>query len=244
MAGKPGFASLRAEYAQLWSSMVVTRTKVPAADAICQRIVSNRRKYEAVQQATNVPWFVVAVIHSLESGLNFGTHLHNGDPLTRRTTHVPAGRPAEGNPPFTWEYSAADALRMKAFDKNTDWSPERIAYLLESYNGWGYRMYHPGTLSPYLWSFSNHYRSGKYVADGKWDQAAVSQQCGAMVLLKRLEAAGVISFGSQTPVPPARPAPQPGHDAPAPETAGDPSQPATGFLAALFELLFGWLRRK
>lgn len=46
------------------------------------------------------------------------------------------------------------------------------------------------------------------------------------------------------PAEPARAPVQPGHDAGEPETAGDPSRPATGFLAALFKLLFGWLRRK
>jgi peptidoglycan hydrolase-like protein with peptidoglycan-binding domain len=46
--------------------------------------------------------------------------------------------------------------------------------------------------SPYLWSFSNHYTKGKYVGDGRWSETAVSQQCGAMVLLKRLQEAGHI----------------------------------------------------
>ena len=42
--------------------------------------------------------------------------------------------------------------------------------------------------SPYLWSFSNHYARGKYVADGHFSATAVSQQCGAALLLKRLAA--------------------------------------------------------
>jgi len=229
MAGKPGFAALRAEYAQLWASMSITRTRIPAADGIAAKIVANRRRYEAVQRNTGVPWFVVAVIHSLESGQNFSRHLHNGDPLSARTKQVPRGRPEAGSPPFTWEESADDAIRYQGLDKITDWRIERIAYVLEGYNGWGYRQYHPDVKSPYLWSFSDHYRSGKYVADGKWDQAAVSQQCGAMVLLKRLEAAGVISFGS-APVQPTRQPDDPG-------IAPQASEPATGFLAALVAFL-------
>lgn len=39
------------------------------------------------------------------------------------------------------------------------------------------------------------------------------------------------------PAEPARPPVQPGHDAGAPETAGDPSRPATGFLAAFLAFL-------
>jgi len=46
--------------------------------------------------------------------------------------------------------------------------------------------------SPYLWSYSNLYTSGKYVGDGQWSETAVSRQCGAMVLLKRLQEKGEI----------------------------------------------------
>ncbi|MGH7884097.1 MAG: hypothetical protein ACRENO_00220, partial [Thermodesulfobacteriota bacterium] len=42
-------------------------------------------------------------------------------------------------------------------------------------------------LSPYLWSCSNHYSSGKYIADGTWSDTAVSKQIGAAVLIRRLE---------------------------------------------------------
>ena len=59
-------------------------------------------------------------------------------------------------------------------------------FQLEGYNGFGYRDHHPTVPSPYLWSFSNHYTRGKYVADGRFSPTAVSQQCGAAVLLKRL----------------------------------------------------------
>jgi len=65
---------------------------------------------------------------------------------------------------------------------------------MESYNGWGYRLYHPNVKSPYLWSYSNQYEKGKYVADATWDKDAVSAQCGGAVLLKRMEERGIISF--------------------------------------------------
>jgi lysozyme family protein len=54
--------------------------------------------------------------------------------------------------------------------------------VLETYNGFGYRF--QGLVSPYLWSFSNLYAKGKYVADNKFDPEAVSQQCGAGLILK------------------------------------------------------------
>jgi len=206
MATKPTFQELRAEYAQLWSTLTIEPRRVSAVDRVVTKIMANTGRYTAVQQQTTVPWYVVAVIHSLESSLNFKTHLHNGDPLSARTTHVPAGHPRAGHPPFTWEVSAADALKLSKLDENTDWSIERIAYLLESYNGWGYRLHHPNVKSPYLWSFSNHYVMGKYVADGQWSATAVSEQCGAMVLLKRLEALGdIVLAPSASPPPPTAP---------------------------------------
>ncbi|MDJ0783518.1 MAG: hypothetical protein QNJ22_16195, partial [Desulfosarcinaceae bacterium] len=111
-----------------------------------------------------------------------------------------AGRPREGSPPFTWEQSAADALALKRLGPQTDWSMAGTLYQLEKYNGWGYRRFHPEVLSPYLWSFSHHYTSGKYVADGRWSDTAVSRQCGAAVLLRRMVEGGLIDFADQ-PVP-------------------------------------------
>jgi hypothetical protein len=136
----------------------------------------------------------------LESSLNFTRHLHNGDPLANRTVRVPGGRPRTGTPPFTWEESAIDAISMKKLGARTDWSLAGTLFQLEAYNGWGYRRFHPHVLSPYLWSFSNHYISGKYVADGRWSESAVSQQCGAAVLLRRMAELGQIKFEDQ-PLP-------------------------------------------
>jgi hypothetical protein len=133
----------------------------------------------------------------METGLRFDRHLHNGDPLTRRTTHVPAGRPKDGEPPFEWEASAADALKLRRLGPDTDWSLAGMLYEIEGFNGWGYRLHHAHVLSPYLWSFSSHYLSGKYVADGTWSDTAASKQCGAAVILRRMAERGVISFADQ-----------------------------------------------
>lgn len=48
--------------------------------------------------------------------------------------------------------------------------------------------------SPYLWSYSNHYSKGKYVRDRVFDPEAVSDQCGAAVLLKALQERGAVTF--------------------------------------------------
>lgn len=169
---------------QLYESAVMNPAKQAAIDKIVAKIKSNQNRYEAVSTVTKVPWWVIAAIHYREASMGFKYHLHNGDPLTARTTHVPAGRPKAGEPPFTWEESAIDALRMQGLDKVTDWSIGPSLDLLEKYNGLGYKK--KGLPSPYLWSWTNVYKSGKYVADGKFDPNAVDQQCGVVPILKAL----------------------------------------------------------
>ncbi len=48
----------------------------------------------------------------------------------------------------------------------------------------GYRK--KGIHTPYLWSYSNHYSKGKFTNDGVFDPDAISKQCGAAVLLRRM----------------------------------------------------------
>ncbi len=180
-------ASLQDEYGHLYATCEVSATRFAALDGLVESILTNRSRYESVSAASGVPWYVIAAIHNMESSQRFDRHLHNGDRLTARTRHVPAGRPPDGEPPFTWEESARDALGMHRLDRVENWSLARVLYELEKYNGWGYRLYHNHVKSPYLWGFSNHYSSGKYVADGTWSDTAVSRQCGAAVIIRRLE---------------------------------------------------------
>lgn len=147
------------------------------------RINANKERYEAVEKETGVPWFFVAVIHALECSLSFNQHLHNGDPLSARTVQVPKGRPKIGEPPFTWEYSAKDALEYDGLTDWKDWTVEGMLFELEAYNGWGYRT--KGINSPYLWSGTQFYTKGKYGSDDKYDANLVSQQIGAAILLKQ-----------------------------------------------------------
>jgi lysozyme family protein len=185
--------ALAAEYEELFSTMEIAQERFAEVDRIVSRILPNRAHYEAVAAKLKAPWFFVAAIHNMESGLRMDRHLHNGDPLTARTRQVPANRPPTDEPPFTWQESAVDALQLRKIDAVTDWNLERILYELEGYNGWGYRKHHQHVKSPYLWSFSNHYKRGKYVADGTWSDTASSRQCGAAVIIKRLEQQGDIA---------------------------------------------------
>lgn len=183
------FEQMKDHYTKLWSTMKVTNN-IPAIGQRVNVILANKARYQKLaEQLNGMPWYLIGCIHSLEASCSFAKHLHNGDPLTAKTVQVPKGRPLVGTPPFTWEASALDALRnIKGFHKigAEGWTPERMLFELEGYNGYGYWQYHRHVNSPYLWSFTNHYTKGKYVADGKWSETAVSQQIGAAILLKEL----------------------------------------------------------
>jgi lysozyme family protein len=185
-------SALREEYQALFGTCDIRPQRQQDVETLVTRIAQNQARYDVIANATGIPWYVVGVMHNMEASLNFRTHLHNGDPLTQRTVHVPQGRPVSGTPPFTWEESALDALRLEKFDRVRDWTVPGTLYQLEIYNGFGYRSRHPEVLSPYLWSFSNHYTRGKFIADGTFSPTAVSAQCGAAVLLRRMSEIGLI----------------------------------------------------
>ncbi len=188
------YAQSQAGYGNLYRAARVRPERRQAAMLIAQRALASRPRYAAAADvAPGMPWWWVAAVHSLESGQSWQGHLHNGDPLTRRTTHVPAGRPATGSPPFTWEASARDAITMPPHSLQSvpTWEVERCCYEWERYNGFGYVA--KAVNSPYLWSFTTQYERGKYVADGRYSVTAVSAQCGTVAIQKcisELEAAG------------------------------------------------------
>jgi lysozyme family protein len=192
--------ALKEEYERLFNTCTIANQWIKTVEATISEILKNKAAYEAVAGSLGIPWYFISVIHNMESGLNFTRHLHNGDPLSGRTIHVPEGRPKTGSPPFAWEESAKDALTMRGLNAKKDWSLPGALYQIEGYNGWGYRLYHAHVLSPYLWSYSNHYSSGKYVEDGRWSDTSVSKQCGAAVLLRRMVELNYVEFSDQ-PLP-------------------------------------------
>jgi len=199
---KLDFNSLKAEYEQMWSTVQIRPDVLKDIDRIAAAITKNRSRYAAVEAATKVPWYAIGAIHNMEASLSFTGHLHNGDPLTGRTFQVPAGRPKSGSPPYKWEVSAIDALMEKVnswWSKSPGWSIPEMLWKLEGYNGWGYRQYHPETKSPYLWAGTNHYKSGKYVADGRWSASAVSVQRGVATIIKRLVDSGAATGVAAAP---------------------------------------------
>ncbi len=219
----PFSADLRAEYERLYAEAAISEAREPEVAQAAQKILDNWSRYETVAATLGIPPHPIALIHAMESGCDFSTHLHNGDPLTAKTVHIPAGRPLAGDPPYTWEASAMDALRLHKLDQWGDWSIPGLCYVLERYNGWGYRLYHAHVKSPYLWSFTSIYTAGKYTSDGKWSDAAVSKQVGAVALLME-----IIKQGHLYPVQGVQDAPTTADVVPAPAQPGTPVLPAGG----------------
>lgn len=142
-----------------------------------------------------IPWYFIACVHYRESGLNFSRHLHNGDPLTGFTKQVPKNKPNVGhNPPFTFEESAVDALRLRQLDKYADWSLPKLLLRLEQYNGAAKAYYTHHINSPYLWGGSNLYTKGGFPRDHVFSLDYVNKQLGVAVLLKGMEQKGIISI--------------------------------------------------
>ena len=198
---------LSGEYQWLFDGCEVRPEHTHSVEALVTRIVTNQSRYRSLGTLLRIPWYFIGAIHCMEASLDFTTHLHNGDPLTARTINVPSGRPPTGEPPFTWEESATDALNYAHMTEWHDWSISGMLYRLEAYNGFGYRIRHPEVLTPYLWSYSNHYLSGKYVADGTFSASAVSNQCGAAVLLRCMSESDIIRFDTTgTPIMTSEPA--------------------------------------
>lgn len=174
--------TLQEQNTQRWNNMHIPADKGPAFAAVATRLTAPAAKarYQAVSTKTGVPWWFIAVVHEREASQNWNTQLGQGDPLNRKSTHVPKGR----GPFASWEDGAVDALvNCSPFAaKNTDWSVGGALTMLEKYNGLGY--YNKGVPSPYVWAGTDQYTSGKYVADGVYDPNTVDRQLGGAGLLK------------------------------------------------------------
>jgi len=154
------------------------------------KVIANIKRYQFIQKETGVPWQLVAAIHGLEASFNFDACLANGDPLNKVTTHVPKGR----GPFLTWEASAIDELQRHHTDAIHAWSIPLCLQFAEKWNGLGVLNKHPGFYSAYLWSFTNIYTGGKYIADGVWDEKAVSKQVGVAALFLHLKQSNLLDI--------------------------------------------------
>jgi lysozyme family protein len=153
----------------------------------CSRLLENKIRYQIVEQQCQVPWEFIGSIHGLESSFNFGTYLGNGDPLNRKTVHVPQGR----GPFPDWESGCIDSLEYQKLI-GRDWTLASMLQSGELFNGLGYLKHHPRHMSPYIWACTNFETKGMYVSDGKFDPEAISQQVGMAATFKQLIAMGAM----------------------------------------------------
>lgn len=167
---------------QRWDACHIPADKGPQFQQVAMRLTAPAamNRYKAVEKLTGVPWWFIAVVHEREASQNWNTQLGQGDPLNKKSTHVPKGR----GPFATWEDGAVDALTNCApfAARNKDWSVGGALAMLEAYNGLGYA--NQGKPSPYIWAGTDQYTSGKYVADGVYSPTAVDTQLGCAGLLK------------------------------------------------------------
>jgi lysozyme family protein len=214
--------------------------------------------YQEIEQATGVPWFIIAVIHEREASQMFTAQLGQGDPLAHVSTHVPKGRgPFVG--PKAFVRGAIDALvNCQPYAARwKDWTPGGALTLLEEYNGLGYEGHHEA--SPYVWAGTSAQQPGKYTGDGHFDPSAWDKQLGCAGLLKAMMALDLsIKFGAPVALgeSPAAPTPAPAPKVPTspkPTTATPkaPAPPApkpvpakTSWLGSLFGALAAIFKRK
>lgn len=169
------------DYIDLYNRLVINPSVAQQVFQIATEIRKEKRYFE-VEQDSGVSASLVGAIHQLESGRNFNTHLHNGDPLNSKTRRSPVGRPL-GKPPFTWLESAIDAVDYDDLTLSSSKAEQCKSAI--KYNGLGYEKH--GVVSPYGFAGSQFYKRGKYTSDGKYNPRTVSTQIGVCLILKEIE---------------------------------------------------------
>jgi lysozyme family protein len=148
-------------------------------------------RYQSVGHAADVPPALVAALHWRESGGDFTTYLHNGDPMKDAagnpipTVHVPRGILFNA-----WTTAATDAINRepaaRAGSGIENWTASLPAMCIfaEYFNGEGYR--ERGVPDPYVLAGTSGYDRGKFTADGEYDPTAVDDQIGVLALLRAI----------------------------------------------------------
>lgn len=171
-------------YQKLYDSQIILDDFKSQVKKAALRIIEGMERYQKIEKKTKVPWLFIGAIHELECNCDFNKQMLNGEPWNEKTTLVPKNL----GPWNSWEESAIDKNSLGRI-AIYDWNIGRLGKEAEKWNGLGY--VYKNKNSPYLWSGSNHgIGSGKYVADGEYDENAVSDQIGVMVIVKYIEKMG------------------------------------------------------
>lgn len=173
--------SLKKSNQTRWDNMKINSSMSPL-DKVAKRLIAAKNRYLVVSAKTGVPWFIIAVIHEREASQDWGANLAQGDPWNKVSTHIPRGQ----GPFKSWEDAAINAIHSDHLDTWNDWTAGGALTALEKFNGLGYAS--KGRPSPYVWAKTDQYVSGKYIADGVYDNNAVDKQDGCAALIKRMQA--------------------------------------------------------
>lgn len=206
--------ALEAVNAHRWSVMHMQASRVPAfhrtAVRLCDPMAKARfqgvtdRLVEQGYQA--VPWWFIAVVAEREYGgpPHWDKQLGQGDPLSSVSIHDPRGRgpflhhPEDVTPGHdAWTRGCLDALIDCAphAAKWTNWTAGGTLTIWEEYNGLGYAAM--GVPSAYVWSGTDQYISGKYIADHVYRANVVDVQEGCAGILAMMMAIDpTIAFAS------------------------------------------------
>lgn len=163
-------------------------------DRLVEIYEANRDRYEAVSEQTNLPPELIAALHFRESSGNFGTYMHQGDPLGRPPRNHPTDIPTF----HEWEPSAEHALNDSykkriqddlGITRDTTDLAAMAAYA-EYYNGLGY--HYAGRDNPYVYAGTDAYTGGKYVADGRYSSRVYDEQPGVLAMVQTLRGEEVL----------------------------------------------------
>lgn len=198
-------AQLKIRNGARWAGMHMRANRIAAFDATAARLcdATAKARFQGVTDRLvvlgyqPVPWWFIAVVAEREYGgpPRWDRQLGQGDPLSQVSRHDPKGRgPFLSHPEDTtpgndaWTRGCLDALIDCGpwAAKWTDWTPGGALTLLEEYNGLGYAAH--GVPSAYVWSGTDQYVSGKYVADHDYRANVVDVQEGCAPIIARMMA--------------------------------------------------------
>lgn len=208
-------ALLKSRNAQRWHDMHIKAARLPEFDRTAAALCAPEAKvrYRGVTDRlaelvgkdpkvlVAVPWWFVAVVGEREYGRDaqgkprWDRQLGQGDPLDQVSRHDPKGRgpflhhPEDVTPGHdAWTRGCLDALIECGpyAARWTDWSVGGVLTLWEEYNGLGYAAH--GVPSAYVWSGTDQYTSGKYVADHDYRPGVIDVQEGCAPLICRMMA--------------------------------------------------------
>jgi lysozyme family protein len=180
------YTVLAAEYAELFAAMRIDPARenelAERAAVVLKLADRHRDEWAEVAAKTGVPRLWGIASFERESGSDYSRSPAQGDRWDRVSTHVPEGL----GPYADWGDSCVAAYGVDKLNEvgASNWIWTRACFEGELYNGFGPRAH--GRHTGYLWSWTNIYTAGKYVADGQWDPDVRDQQCGMVPMMAAL----------------------------------------------------------